>query len=1297
MDPQMPQPGQEFSPIRSYDKLDIAITQMLEGELSMKSAFALAFDPDKLTPKERTQLEDNLRKGEKGNSVAETALGIVTNPMAWLYFATGGPGANLATKGVGLFGRRSAGAIGGVAKRFGDMFGTMDLLSGSQFLYDYPALRQSMQKLIKGIQEMQDEYLSGVSEYAKRVEKSTGLYRGINPLEYPAGSVERKKAEKITRAIYAKSAGMHVTHPQRRLSSTETYRLREKISYQDEMGLERFEWGEWKDISAEEYNKKLKAKNDLMAKIDREKSENLNSPLAGVTVLPDYDVAKVSNITAIDDTMHRMLDGQKIDDYLKEFDGLPEWIEANQKAVRQRMIRLYGKEGIGTEKVILPDGKEIEQLRFEVDEDKSRKLFAGLHSDFWSGKKADANKYVDPSASEGGALLEKIVGPEAFGYYQTVPDGEELMLKKMKEVLEEPMQNPYYVPRKLIKHKEKIKDDRVVIRAEQHDFDNPTTSGGDLISTEGVVTPRVEKGLMYDHEDLDKLWEDFGAYDDKAAETAYENLRDASEAAQKIAFESQNRSIAFVDMDGGKVWDKFLKETGEVWAMHIQDAGRPLTAAVRAEPGSGYDTNLGGRVDDVPAFTPGTSRALQYRTPDIRGGLQRGPLSSTPKEMSVSDAMRHALAMTADDQVIGKVKSTLLPAITRRGVDNKHLIGLGQFTAAKQAMGWLAKTAPMQKLAESSQWGKQFVQRMQVLASEEFQGFGGAGIATGLAKYLYGTHLGANLGSVTLNLLQPMLLTGTALGFRNTLPAYVTALKEVGKYAELRASKYGSRLFLEPEERLGLIREAFEFADEIGIEGDMLEQIDKFLINRASRTKGVFEKYTVDLPLKMFEKSEWFARSVTSHAVKNQFKGAMKKGATRTVKARNAQGYWEDVQTPVRMYDDAGEKTEFFKDSVKRATETFNFVPDEMGTVMAFLPTGKNAFMGRFMANPLTRQFLSFGLRSFTGTMHTLPRLGGGTRTLFGGAGPEISNYWAVLGNDIVRGLGMSAIVYETGKGLIGADLSRSLFGSTLTDVGGFERMIQGDGGIPLPPAGDIPIQFMRSFMSGDMDLLGRTVSRVIPGGVSLNRLLGAAPDLGPASLLQRTHAGWDEPLEDGSIPIYDGGNRLISYQRPQDLILKGLGVDLGRGQIAGNVDGYLLKQRDVINQYRRRYGEMILQGEMARAKRIAAEFQRRFDIPLTITETQLSNITRSRAVPRTERVLDSIDKAVRPQMAGMVSNTQPFNVDPNAMLTQSTSRRRDPYREVPTGLTQEQVNQLQQMLQSQQQQGQGYTPFEGY
>lgn len=503
-----------------------------------------------------------------------------------------------------------------------------------------------------------------------------------------------------------------------------------------------------------------------------------------------------------------------------------------------------------------------------------------------------------------------------------------------------------------------------------------------------------------------------------------------------------------------------------------------------------------------------------------------------------------------------------------------------------------------------------------------------------LARYLYVTHLGANMSSAMINLMQPWLLGGSWLGSGNLLKGYKEAIGELGNYMKYRSTEAFKRLT--DVEKAAVTKKFFKYADVdgedlLGIVRTWEETLDNVSktgspLGRAVKKESLF----LDYPMKAFEKAEWLNRSVMAHAVEAAYKGA----------GRNIAKGTEEY---TRMLGD-----------VRRMVQETQFGGDVMNTPLMFLGQGP---FGRVFNNPLARQFLPFGVRSLTGALLMPSRIGAGERSLVGGTAVKHVSPFV----DVARGFGISALIYEIGKNTLGADLSPGLFASSLTQLVGNERFVQdGQDWLPIPPVASIPINVLKGVAGGDYELLQRTVPRMLPGGIALSRAIGVLPDLpnydllaGLPGSLQKTYADWRNPTPDGHVAVYKGDGTLIGYYRGTELIARGLGVDMNKFRDTGDLDNYINRQREEMADYRRQAAAAFLSNDYSKGEAIRSEFQRRFGMPLVMTKDQLRQSLKARQLPRTERVLQMLPADARPLYRAMVasSTTQRTNLSQEQIL----------------------------------------------
>jgi hypothetical protein len=278
---------------------------------------------------------------------------------------------------------------------------------------------------------------------------------------------------------------------------------------------------------------------------------------------------------------------------------------------------------------------------------------------------------------------------------------------------------------------------------------------------------------------------------------------------------------------------------------------------------------------------------------------------------------------------------------------------------------------------------------------------------------------------------------------------------------------------------------------------------------------------------------------------------------------------------------------------------------------------------------PLMRQFGQYSVRTLA-NFAILPGMVGGTRqTMFG----EVSGKYPVMVNDLLRSMAVATVAYEVGKNVLGVDLSRGL------GLGATDLLTQSY----VPPVVDISLDTLKMIGTGDAALMQDIIPRILPGGISLSRALSTAnksetlQSLG----LQKTYADWSKS-ENGMVPMYQSDGRLMGEYPTSDVVLRALGTDMGRFSNSSEVNQFLLKNRDAMRDGRRRYIASVLGNNMSTAASIKGEFERRFGMPLTVTQQQMKAAIKLREEPITGRTLDTFDPTARDVYRQAVQQTLP-------------------------------------------------------
>jgi hypothetical protein len=562
---------------------------------------------------------------------------------------------------------------------------------------------------------------------------------------------------------------------------------------------------------------------------------------------------------------------------------------------------------------------------------------------------------------------------------------------------------------------------------------------------------------------------------------------------------------------------------------------------------------------------------------------------------TLSDLTDMAIMREGDDVRRQWFKRNVMPNMLHT-MGPRYLAHYNQTLQQRGLAKWFSSSIAGKMIEKTGETGKRFVESMRQFANPDAR-YNIKDPSNALASYLYGTHLGVNMSSVILNLTQPLIGAALHGRFDDVLVAYAQGFKEVATYVGKRL-----QLGLNPtaEAKEAAMLASFKHMggatggrNILGISATSEEMIDGFI--KKQRSNKPMDRLN-DALLFGFTTSEMMNRSVAAHLWERINK--------RARVPLNSQGYLDDAE---------------------RFIQTYQFGAGPLNTPRAFQEVG-------LLTNPLARMFMSFPVRSFSSTFMETPLMGGEDR-------------WKGLLRTVGRGLGLSALVWETTKVGLGIDISKGLFAEGSTGFLNPERLADpSESVVPLPPIVDIPVDALRAFSTGDQQLMSTVVSRLFPGGVAVARAVNLAPEAPRVSALgnlpgalQTTFVGWDQPLPSGEVPVFRGDGTLIEYRTPAEIVARGVGLDMGQWQEQGALDNYLAKNREAILAMRQEYVRALASNNMQQAAAVQRSFEKKFKVPLTVSEDQVKRFLRAQEVGRTERSLDRIDPALRPQYAAMV------------------------------------------------------------
>lgn len=757
---------------------------------------------------------------------------------------------------------------------------------------------------------------------------------------------------------------------------------------------------------------------------------------------------------------------------------------------------------------------------------------------------------------------------------------------------------------------------------------------GIALRATGSAIPRTNKTKWIHPDDLEDLrkWGGTEALDEEITRTRAHIAKQQRlvAAADNLDLDSAPMPTRLFRLDTHAQLERYASHTAENIAMYVQPLSRHLQV-LREKYAPHMKSGLQGH-DTVG----GVSKLWgQDNMSDVFYEGWRG----------LQDAGNHAAADFLVDSVIPRITSN---------ASVQHTGALAAMVNTKAMMLELAESKFGQKAraGDFGEMGTNFHKRLVELGAPN-QHLQGRDVYSAIAKYLYVTHLGLNLASTTVNLMQPLLLGATYYGIKPILYGYGQAFKELGGYAKNRVKRHGVG-WIDPREDLRLIKENFRHANFegdnlIGVGPDVFETLETAISGRSQAGKGTIGRKVFDATMAPFQYAEYINRATMGHAVEYL---ARKSGHYNTTLGR-----------------------EKMKSLIRTTVRETQFGSGVENIPSIFLPSVRATGAGeRFLDQPTTRQFLSFPVRSVVGFFTVGPRLGD--------RGTGAKAVAGALGHDFLRLMGISSVVHEVAKGTFGFDVTRGLGFSSLTDIVGGDRFFdRGNEWIPVPPIADIPIAGVKALLQGDMEMMRQAVPRLLPAGIAFSRGFGVlgkvsdVPVVGKAlDALQRSYVDWGNPTSEGLYPVYKPDGSLIGYKHGTSIIAKGLGLDLGKWQYTNEIDRFISGNREQIVDARHRLLNAIRSGRPGQAKRIGKQFEKRYGYRLTVTSAQVRNYFRNLATPRTERILNRIDPQVRSQFTNIVADSPRLglNVGRDEFRRAHTARQRDEFRSATPRLTEE-------------------------
>tara|TARA_Y100000114_G_scaffold152405_1_gene170657 strand:+ start:11600 stop:15382 length:3783 start_codon:yes stop_codon:yes gene_type:complete len=1232
-----------FGPLHFYDAPEVALTQILDDEATFGSVVDTFFSPDHLSPIQRDSYADRMKKdlGYDDKGVGAALVDVATNPLVYLAFMFTPAGLRASGR---VFGQHVKNSLSALFARNGNemLMGT----AGGEAV-------TNMQRVIRNLSD----------ETRAIVDPSLASYletRGISIHQYR--NPGKIKDIKLRQEIETDLDLMHI-----KLAGMDKVENITRTNY-----IQKFTTVDGEEVALE----KAKELHKIYQKKGGELVEDADGAIFRVKTGVD-DIIPIDETTKSSKIFDFSAAGG-LDNVLRQR-GLYDLAEAHRDSFRLRMSRNYLKEGVSLDQVRAVEGmadgaKRLEAAKELIDPNKVIRLKNALQS-----------PHIDESVQLPG-FFDRLMSREMranlmSGKPLNIGDDEfvDLMTRGMANDL---FAGGSYFPRNQMDfYTFKRGPNEPFKFVEATGLDRPTfdVKGGRDIRNEmsqmfasGRSARRNIDEVAYLPEDLDRARRATEAVGGQTA-SGYKYHQDLSQRVIRYADanKAEGRIVPMRRIDFNRSYETYHLQTARDHALYIDEITDLERLAQReslltpegAERFGESVTQVRARAYKKGAEAPRLMQVFEDSVAPPGGWTRADLLEQVGNQLRTvaSDTAQVApeLSKLRGEKAYELFRETIIPAALGMRTDQASLVTFA--TRQAQAVGEkFANSILAQRLSDASPTMKEAMKQIKYFAGRDAAELIDP-VRNNAASYLYASHLGMNFGSILLNLQQPFLHLQTIVGMEATIKGMANAADDLTRYARRRMD-YGVRIT--PEQRREILEEVLEFPEEAGIMGDVISDIDRLMdAQRIARGANFDVNKVVDFSLKGFEKTEWMNRLTTVHAMKHNYlaRGLANKGADgRTV-------FGDSVTEQAFRYD------------ATKAVQQFQFGADILGTPMMF--------MRGPLSDPLLRQFQSFGLRTLTSSFIGGGMVQGGQRFI---RGTDIEVPFRLA--DPLRMIGVSALIYEGAKGLIGADLSR---GGAIESYKAFanpEKLARGEFPFVVPPVIGISASAFEGVMKGDVQLIGDAMARSVPGGIALQRALQVAPDAKSnfltslASPAQKFYGDYENMTPDGLIPIKKSDGTLVDYQSPSSLILRALGANLSLPQYSRDIDGYMVRQRDQINQQRRRWIDAVVRkGDVAEGEKINAEFQRKYGFRLPVTTQQIKAAVKGMETPRSLRMMDRMPPEIRSYFQQeAASRPQRLQTPEEVLLNMPTTSQRQAVTptQVPVSLSPEVLQEIKRSIQ---------------
>jgi len=1248
----------KFDAIKVYDAPMVALSQLFEGEASFRSLRDTFMDPASLSPAERDSFTSRLKDSLGNNPIANGFIDVALNPFVWLMFAT--------TPAAGQALKSGAKTFSGLAKKAKDSQGadyfkfvtgkysvlsTLGLLNAHQLGAGTPLssiLHSASSRFSELTRQDTLNIQPMVSEALDNISKKFGTsVRSLNPDDAPVATATIN-GEAISLKEYLKKfnvyAHIHMSGMNKTLDRTEaiisdtarvhlharggtTFKSFD-ITPSQSAKLAKFQnsamrFRELVDFARKEgrddsrliiaHNKILNDRfkylkknfpdmgdefeNDLTARVyaGRDKLEYFDdeAPLSVFTTTKRYDAIDPENFSG---------------DWLQR-EGFMPLLGQSRTMMKGRYVDLFGNK-----EVFEKTGK------IEYDDNKLLRIFRALSDDKGSKTAEEISNVLHKE-------LQGYVGGD--GYKKIIqamtPDKQgrtKMSLQQFKDVLrvvrESGDDTDNFMSRNVWSYVERGADGNPV----KMRTDSVRVHSNDRAANlSGRVQERNSTDPIIDSDDLKILKNEYDSVGSVSTRLDDAYKKSVHWEMNSPAKSKMNRSQV-MNLDYGTSFNRYLKQTRNDVVLHVDDAYSDTFIRRLSETDDASYKQILKNID--PRRTKDT---------EILGGMDLGAsryrlLQLTSDVMASNpDSVGRFGGENARNYVMNTLVNRMRGEMPLRDMISEHVT-----LNAVRLAGAMSKSKAFQSIKKMGGIPAKFVQTLENYGDLKLSEAQGGKLGRLLTETFYASHLGVNLGSAMLNLMQPLMYAASWMDPDVMIKAYGQAFKQYFGYLrervkmplradpllvdDLRAKFFRLSNVGTKERPLGM--------DLLDIRATDFELMDSqaFAAESALKKSGKasFEFWRTEAPLKLFTHSEIFNRTVTGEAMLGQM-----------IKNKKLSG----LNYKNGVYQVGGDAKGFADvevvENVREMVQNTQFGSDLINSPELFQKTG--------FGIPWVRQFFTFPVRTLTAWTDTAPMVNQGRRT-WGLTGFETQGRFSAMMHDMTRMMGTGAIAYEMGKNVAGIDLSRGLAGQTLyesTIVGPLFVEPDSDAAynLPLSPAFSTIRDASQALMEDDVSLIGSLAPRFIPGGIAFSRLLNIAPRIseprGWTGGLQRESADWGQIQPGGQVPIYRADGSLLEYRSAAKTVLGGLGFNSYMFQNDKALNGFLVKNRQEIIGERRKYVDAMLANNPAKAQQIKTAFEKRFKFPLSVTKAQVDSAIQLREVPLKERMYTRMQPQFRP------------------------------------------------------------------